>query len=271
MGKTWYPKSPAMEKLWKLLRGKLDRKLQIQIGILLTVFVVVLIVLCTVGLSGNGGSERQKLSPIQGNKYNPSEEGELVEVSGPVVIKKPITDPVTGLKIFAVVLSRNSAMYQWEQRSKTIDSEHETKILPYAAYSYIKKWSSKPISSASFPNPEKHFNPSMLIKGHKYINSEVYIGDYKISPKILNRLIASKKIILDEKIKQNIKTDKGKTILDGILYIGNDIYSPVVGDYIISYKMSIPTNLTVVGIQKGREIVPSEEAKKGKSFFIKEL
>ena len=275
MGTVWYPKLPKKRELWELVRGNINEKLQLQIGIVLIVISVIVTLLNSPGFF-QGKAKRsvlftsQRITPIQGNKYNPAEEGRFIEVAGSVVIKRPIMDLLTGLSVSTVVLSRNSKMYQWDQKSKTINSEYGAKILPYEAYSYIKKWSSKPICSANFADPDKYSNPTMLIKKHKYINDEVYIGDYKISPKILNSLTANKKIILEENIKRNIRTDKYMTILDGLLYIGNDIYSPVVGDYVISYKMSVPNVLTVAGIQKGKEIVPSEGKSEEKSFFIKE-
>ena len=204
MRTIWFTTLSTVKKLWKRLKDKIDKRLHRKAGI---VFAAVLLVMICISLVLSHGKTNDSIffisqggtTLIQDNKYNPATEGRFIEVTGPVIIKRSVTDPLTGLSMYAVALCRNAEMYQWDQKSKAIDSEYGAKILPYAAYSYIKKWSSKPICSASFADLDKHSNPTMLIKDHKYINNEVYIGDYKISPKILSSLPASKNIILEKK------------------------------------------------------------------------
>src|SRR5690242_2178483 len=77
---------------------------------------------------------------------DPSSDGQLVFVSGPVQIAKPARDAQFNVGADAVALVRKVEMFQWHETNGNIRS-------------YDMDWIDHPVDSSSFVQPDAHENP----------------------------------------------------------------------------------------------------------------
>ena len=189
---------------------------------------------------------------ISSTKIDHEYEGKFVCVSGVPEIKG-IKDKLLTHKIDVLKLKRTSKMYQWIEKGKQYKSHSRRNFHAYKKYSYQKKWSKGRIKSEIFSYPYGHINPEKKLTTKTIVNENVFVGDYKISPKIISSLELNKKLNIS---KLKIKSKKEILFIDGIVHVSENIYNPEIGDYIIEYSYVDADFLSVIGLLNNGSVIP---------------
>ena len=166
-------------------------------------------------------------------RTDPTQEGRLVHVAGPVTVVTPPRD--TELNVDApqgsLRLVRRVEMYQWkeEQHSETrnrLGGGTET----VTSYRYARVWETGRIDSARFRQPEGHSNPSPRYAGQSWSAQGARLGAFVLGEPQLTLLPADQP-------------------LGEARYIGQDGNSPRIGDLRVSWRVAVPDAVSVVAAQ----------------------
>lgn len=199
---------------------------------------------------------------ISSNKIDPGYEGKFVCVSGIPEIKG-IKDKLLTYKIDALKLKRTSKMYQWTEKGKQYKSHSRRNFHAYKKFSYQKTWSEDRIKSEAFSYSYGHVNPEKKLSTKTIVNENVFVGDYRISPKIISSLELNKKLNIS---KLKLKSKKEILYIDGVVHVSENLYKPEIGDYLIEYNYIDAEYLSVIGLLKDGSVIPM---KFGKSEVFK--
>jgi hypothetical protein len=167
-------------------------------------------------------------------------EGELVYVTGSLKSSDVslIQDGLFNISVPGMKLRRKVEMFQWHKEPD----------------SYALKWNDKPVNSKGFlsgyENPKwKIFSFEANSKG------DLLLGDYKISPKVLDNVRAWREVIGNYKGNDLKQVEKnGKLILH---QSKKKFVLPKIGNYRISHEY-VPNGIfaSAIGLQKGGKLVP---------------
>ena len=188
---------------------------------------------------------------VTSESVDPANAGKLIHTTGKADTDATLTDSVFGVSANALKLKRVAEMYQWKETSqsktqKKVGGGTET----VKTYSYSKTWADRPISSANFKKPTGHQNPrSIPYESAEQIADEVTLGAYVLSASLLGRIqnFESLPVGSDSPLPEQLE---GKAKLhDAGFYIGADPASPQVSDTRIKFKVTKPTEVSVIAKQ----------------------
>ena len=198
---------------------------------------------------------------VQPDAVDPGNDGRLVHVSGNVSTDEKLTDPAFGITTIGIRLNRDVEMFQWVEHSS---SKTETKLgggeETVTTYSYQREWSSSPVSSAGFKQPDGHANPPMNIESQRFQITTGRLGAFQLDPEVLGRVGGARQVPVGADVVDAVRAAVGGSrpvsALDGRIYIAYNPTSPAVGDYRIAYEL-VPLGLiSVVARQDGIAFAP---------------
>ncbi len=193
-------------------------------------------------------------------KIDPSYNGKMVHATGRATTKDVLTDPVTNISVTAIGLIRNVTFYQWVENSSTKTTKNldgsEEKV---TTYTYEKKWTSRPISSANFKKAEQHKNSLITnLETQTWTADNVSFGAYAL-PKFLINSIGGAEIFtpdidtvaLQERIFPDYESDDGDDdtivhVQQNILYLGEEPHDPDIGDIRITYSQKPQADISIL-------------------------
>jgi hypothetical protein len=181
---------------------------------------------------------------------DPANEGKLVHVTGPAKAGGELEDAEFGVKAAALRLRRLVEMYQWRESShsekkKKLGGGEETKT----TYTYKKEWADTLISSGGFKKPEGHQNPgTMPFEKVDLFSSDATLGQFRLPRSLISRIDQSVKAPVDPTTLPAGLSARGKAI-DGIYYRGKDPAQPAIGDLRVSFRATLPTEISVIAAQ----------------------
>lgn len=188
---------------------------------------------------------------VTSESVDPDNAGQLIHTTGKADTDATLTDSVFGVSSNALKLKRVAEMYQWKETSQSktrqkVGGGTET----VKTYSYSKTWADRPINSTNFKKPTGHQNPQSIPFGSaEQIANEVTLGAYVLSASLLGRIqnFESLPVGSDSPLPEQLE---GKAKLyDGGFYIGADPASPQVSDTRIKFKVTKPTEVSVIAKQ----------------------
>jgi Transmembrane protein 43 len=193
------------------------------------------------------------------DNVDPANADKLIHVTGTADTQATLTDSLFGVSVKALKLSRDVEMYQWKEKSEKKTKEKlgggtET----VTTYTYHKAWSDDLIKSQDFKQPQEYQNPgAMLYPSEDQHAKEVTLGAYKLTPSLVGKINKSEKLSLnsDTAIPVALQSNKVK-VVDSAFYIGADPANPQIGDTRITFKVTRPTEVSVVAKQKGSTFEP---------------
>ncbi|MBO6537787.1 MAG: TMEM43 family protein [Rhizobiaceae bacterium] len=196
------------------------------------------------------------VSSVSADVVNQANEGKLVHVAGPVETQESLTDTAFGITTSGVRLRRNVEMYQWKE---TASSKTETKLgggeETVTTYSYARDWSSVPISSAGFKQPDGHQNPPMNIESQSFQIGSAKLGAFDLQANVIGRIGGARDVPVGPDVINAVRVATGGnqpvSALDGRIYISYDPSRPRVGDYRIGYSLVPLGPISVIGEQQG--------------------
>lgn len=191
---------------------------------------------------------------VMADKVDPSNDGNLVHLSGEATTTETLSDPDFGISVNAIRLSRDVEMYQWKQTEKTKSKKKvggsKTKT---TTYEYEKTWSSSLIPSDNFKEKTGHQNPSaMRYESESFQANDVTLGAFSLSPSLINKMTNWE----DLRVEQTTMSE-AKVVEGGTLYIGKGTTtSPQIGDLRISFSAVNPAVVSIVAQQVGSTFEP---------------
>ena len=196
------------------------------------------------------------VASVPSNAIDPTNEGKLVHVTGDVSTDERLTDSAFGITASGVRLERNVEMYQWKETSS---SKTETKIgggeETVTTYAYSREWSSSPISSSGFRQPDGHQNPAMNIESRSFQIEHGKLDAFDLDSQVIGRIGGAKDMPVGADVIDAVRVATGGnqpvSALDGRIHIGIDPTRPRIGDYRIGYELVPLGQISVIARQTG--------------------
>jgi hypothetical protein len=193
---------------------------------------------------------------VPASAIDPTNEGRLVHVTGNVITDESLTDSAFGITTTGVRLERNVEMFQWKETSS---SRTETKLgggeETVTTYSYSQEWSSSPINSSSFKQPDGHRNPPMNIESRDFQIERGKLDAFDLDGQVIGRIGGAKEVPVGADVIDAVRAATGGnqpvSALDGRIYIGFDPSRPRIGDYRIGYELVPLGPISVIARQTG--------------------
>ncbi len=188
----------------------------------------------------------------------PALEGDLIHFTGRAVTDDEVRDPIFGFGDVALQFLRDVSMYQWKENERTTTRTRaggsEERV---TEYTYEKVWSDRVIDSGRFHRAADYRNPgSMPYSGDSWIASEVTVGDFQLSDSQVGRIGGAEPFPVRA---EDAPASLGSFLdWDGGLYLpqgGGTPQAPEIGDVRIGFKVVRPTDVSVVGEQRGGRVV----------------
>ena len=173
---------------------------------------------------------------VDNAKYDSKNEGKLIATYGEYVVNEDAQDTLFKIKIKTPKLDRKVEMYQWDE---DCDSDNNC--------TYDKEWSSSEISSSGFKSG--HSNPAMPYKSEEFYSNNVVLGDFLLSEENLSYLSTNKDLVLT----QLDATNNNLQLYNNYLYKGNPENTQI-GDVRVSFKYLDAKNISILGVQSGKNI-----------------
>ncbi|RST87835.1 hypothetical protein EJC49_03680 [Aquibium carbonis] len=191
---------------------------------------------------------------VSADRIDPTLEGRLIHVTGPVVATREPTDDLFGVVAAGIRLERDVEMYQWVERAR---SDGQVKVgggeEVVTTYTYEKEWSSSAIDSGRFKQPEGHANPGMNYRSERFQIPEASLGAFRLEEPVLDRIGGARKLTLDQEmidaVRASYRGPRELHVTAGGAYMGPDPSTPRIGDYRLSWQIVPLGPVSVIGRQ----------------------
>lgn len=188
---------------------------------------------------------------------DPANEGRLVHVAGPLRVPGTLRDPEFGVtEQGAVRLIRSVEMYQWEEERRsetrtTLGGGQET----VTTYSYRQVWSSRPIDSSRFQQPQGRQNPPFRYQPLTQTAPEGTIGGFRLAEPQLSGIGESRPVPLQQ---GQVTLPFGAQIQGDAITISAGGFGggAQVGDMRIRFQVARAEQATVLAAQRGDGFAP---------------
>ncbi len=215
--------------------------------------------------------ERVAIS-VADNKVNPANDGKLIHTTGKMTTKAKVKDDIFGITTSAVALNRSAQMYQWEEEAKSHTEESGGEKKTVTKYNYHKVWSNTLIDSSKFKREKHHKNPSsMPITSLKIINPSVWLGEFKLTKKLLSQSLPHSDLKFTKDHTNIEKLYRKRSRVQGNeIYVsyGGNINSPKIGDIRVSFSTIEPQDVSILAKQIKNTFEPYIAKAGGKIFTI---
>lgn len=216
-------------------------------------------------------------------KIDASLDGQLVHMNGTTVTNDVLTDGLFGVSVNAISLMRDVEYYQWVEHSRTETKENlggsKEEI---TTYTYEREWTSSPVSSSSFKDPDYKDVNSVLTKidnatykasnvgfgaytmpenmisslAHMYRSNTELTLSYDVLSQLNGQIIAQLPVTEQAAVKNATATLGDSTLAyihqnGNVLYLGRDANNPAVGDVRVTFTQANPGAISLVAVVNG--------------------
>ena len=232
----------------------------------------------TAGAIGEAELVTQDVQDI--SKVDPALEGKVIHAIERAETKDIVRDPVFGVEIQAINIEKSVEYYQWREEShsetrKKLGGGEET----VTTYTYEKDWTSSPIDSNSFKNPEyRGLNKTLAQVDDKTIWAKnVTFGAYKLPEFLIHSIggevsmnltsvdVNSVAKIISAPKEYAASPDKLIAVSGSTVYIGENPGSPQVGDVRVTFNYTPEAEVSIIA-QVIRDTFEAFTASNGYSF-----
>jgi hypothetical protein len=187
-------------------------------------------------------SGRQKnLVRASAERVDVANDGLHVQLNGRLAAGANARDAELGIGASAAVLFRKVEMFQWRERCEP------------AACAYDAIWSSLPIDSHKFRQPQGHENPPMRLVDAHFAGVDIKLGAFSVDPELAATQVAT----VDHPVHAaELPPNLAATFADasGALYAGGDASRPRVGEVRVSYRIAPLGDVVLSGVQHGSRL-----------------
>lgn len=207
---------------------------------------------------------------VQSDRVDATLEGSLIHTSGMANTESTLKDPVFDVSVNALRLERLVEMYQWEETSSTktekkLGGATET----VTTYDYRKTWHSGRIDSSGFQEPTGHENPALLLDKVSLTASDVTLGDYHLTPMLVDRISNFQTLSLGEQVPTPAGIDRKLSTTGDTIFVGDNQSQPQIGDLRIRFRYVAPQNVSVIAAQSMNGFEPYKTSRGGTILEIK--
>ena len=196
------------------------------------------------------------------DNYDQSLNGQMICASGFAKTDDYVSDPYFGIGETAIRIERKVEFFQWVEHSQSktedkVGGKQETTT----TYTYSKAWTSSPINSSDFKDPE-YQNKNFVVMGNMesadFQAKNVTVGAYILPESMISSISGSEPIaasISADRIADLNKTvaqtlSKGDsmnfvTVTNNQIYLGENPNNPAIGDIKITFTKVMPATVTV--------------------------
>lgn len=209
---------------------------------------------------------------VENGSIDPTNDGKLVHISGPV---KPVgvpQDNVLGISAEgAAGLDRTVEMYQWVETSKSetrkqLGGSEET----VTTYSYSKEWKRNAVDSSNF-RQSGHDNPQKPVDDASFAVPSATIGAFSVDGRAVARLGDERPIPLTmidaNRAADALSLGKPASVVAGQAVFSFNPQDPQVGDIRISFTRSDIDAASFIGAQRGAGLTPYKTTN-GRELFL---
>lgn len=204
---------------------------------------------------------------------DPQYDGMLIHANGKAETTDILTDGTFGISINAIKLSRDVEYYQWVESSHTEKKEKVGGATEeITTYTYNREWTSRPIDSNSFKDPDYQGRNSVLttFEEQDYAASNVSFGAYQLSATQINSISGSQNLNVElspevfEELNNGLQKVVGYqyansqlvNVSGNTIYLGANPSSPAIGDVRISFTYVPQKDISIISKVNGNTFVP---------------
>lgn len=151
-------------------------------------------------------------------KYDSSLDGQLIHATAPVITSDTLSDSrFSEIRANALSIRRKVSYYQWVEESQTTTEEKiGGKKVETTTYTYHKEWTSSPVNSGNFHDPE--YQNANSVKISNIDDDDIYatsatFGAYNFSETMIKMVGGQKP--LDISVSDNILAEYSNQIVPG--------------------------------------------------------
>lgn len=201
------------------------------------------------------------------NVYDAEYEGKLIHANGTVITLDSLIDTDFKVGVTGMFMTRDVEYYQWveSESSKTEDKLGGSQEVT-TTYTYAKQWTSKPVNSSEFKDPEyKNANNAGVrcqVENKQLSAQNATIGAYKLPEQMISAFPRSSNLPL----KLTLQSDSLRQINNNVIYFGKNPDAPEVGDVRVEYHYVPAKNVVSLIAKVQGDTFTRYTAKNGKSF-----
>ena len=201
------------------------------------------------------------------SNVDPSLNGKLIHASAFANTEEVLIDGLFGISETAVAIKREVEYYQYKEQSSSktkdkIGGGQET----VTTYTYEKDWTSEPVNSAKFHDPDKQSSNFVLttIEEKTEHAKDVTFGGYKLPPFIISSISgntpAEVKLTLEElaQWEKTIARDPAEFdtttmvhVVGNVVYFGKSTSVPNIGDIRVTLTKIMPADISIIAKVNG--------------------
>lgn len=188
---------------------------------------------------------------------DPQFEGKAVHATGEATTADTLRDVQFGIAVNALRLARDVQYYQYREHSS---SEKKDKLggatETTTTYTYKPEWTSSPVNSADFKDPEYQASNSVIkvIDEGSVDASDVNFGAYKLTSNIISSIGGEEPAYpqMTEALKNSLLTNVADstvtvTVQGNQVYIGADPANPQIGDVRVTFtQVTAPKTISLM-------------------------
>lgn len=201
------------------------------------------------------------------NVYDAEYEGKLIHANGTVITLDSLIDTDFKVGVTGMFMTRDVEYYQWveSESSKTEDKLGGSQEVT-TTYTYAKQWTSKPVNSSEFKDPEyKNANNAGVrcqVENKQLSAQNATIGAYKLPEQMISAFPRSSSLPL----KLTLQSDSLRQVNNNVIYFGKNPDAPEVGDVRVEYHYVPAKNVVSLIAKVQGDTFTRYTAKNGKSF-----
>jgi len=199
---------------------------------------------------------------------DPALNGKLIHATAFADTKETLVDGLFGVSETAISISRSVEYYQYEEKSSSqtrdrIGGGQET----ITTYTYEKKWTSQPVNSERFNDPEYKSSNFTLTKIESKLEraKEVTFGGYRLPPFIIGAISGSapasanltaediaqwEKVIASGGVR-DATAEQMVHVSGNTVYFGKSPSVPAIGDIRVSLTKTLPADISIIAKVNG--------------------
>jgi len=209
---------------------------------------------------------------------DPANDGKLVHFTASVYrgnSASSLTDPIFGISCSdCLALQRHSEIYQWKENTSTSTKKNVGgSTTTTTTYTYDTTWSTSITNSGSFQDQSSQYqNPSSFdYPSNEVIGDPIMAGAFELPSNIESWVLndeVPKNVAVTDIVDTTLRSkvvSESKTPATGYFIGTGSSSSPQIGDERVWFTETPPTEITVVGVQKGDTVTAfvSESGKGG--------
>lgn len=216
------------------------------------------------------------------SSVDPQNDGKLIHAIDVIACEQTLSDPTFGVSAVTPNLRSNVEYYQYvESTTETTKDKVGGGQEVTTTYNYNKNWTSSPVDSDSFKDPDyrgKNVKPAITPAEVNLSASDVKLGAYQLTPSLVSSIPCNSPVDINlseelvAQLNKEIRAFRGVSVASdyvhvnaGTIYIGLNPSMPELGDVRITFTKSQVGPASILAVADGNSF-KAYEHKNGKKL-----